>query len=79
MIQINVFTKQKQIHRLREPTYGSSPPQRGQSGGDRLGIWDWHVHIAIFKIDNQQGPTFKKFFKKGKMSMTKLLLKINKQ
>ena len=24
---------------------------------DRLGVWDWHVHTAIFKIDNQQGPT----------------------
>ena len=23
----------------------------------RLGVWDWHVHTAIFKIDNQQGPT----------------------
>ena len=26
-------------------------------GRDRLGVWDWHVHTAIFKIDNQQGPT----------------------
>ena len=24
---------------------------------DRLGAWDWHVHTAIFKIDNQQGST----------------------
>ena len=24
---------------------------------DRLGVQDWHVHPAIFKIDNQQGPT----------------------
>ena len=23
----------------------------------RLGVWDRHVHTAIFKIDNQQGPT----------------------
>ena len=23
----------------------------------RLGVWDGHVHTAIFKIDNQQGPT----------------------
>ena len=30
----------------------------GEGGGrDRLGVWDWHVHIAIFKIDNQQGST----------------------
>ena len=26
----------------------------------RLGVWDWHVHTAVFKIDNQQGPTVKK-------------------
>ena len=26
-------------------------------GRDRLRVWDWHVHTAIFKIDNQQGPT----------------------
>ena len=24
---------------------------------DRLGVWDWHVHTAIFKTDNQKGPT----------------------
>ena len=22
-----------------------------------LSIWDWHVHTAILKMDNQQGPT----------------------
>ena len=26
---------------------------------DRLGIWGWHVHTAIFKIDNHQEPTVK--------------------
>ena len=26
-------------------------------GGDRLGVGDWHVYTAIFKIHNQQGPT----------------------
>ena len=31
--------------------------QGGRVGGrDRLEIWDWHVHTAVFKIDNQQGP-----------------------
>ena len=23
---------------------------RGWVGRDKLGVWDWHVHIAIFKI-----------------------------
>ena len=26
-------------------------------GKDRLGVCDWHVHTAIFKIDNRQGST----------------------
>ena len=24
-------------------------------GRDRLGVWDWHTHTAIFKMGNQQG------------------------
>ena len=24
---------------------------------DSQGVWDRHVHTAIFKMDNQQGPT----------------------
>ena len=32
--------------------------QRGKVGGtDKLGVWDWHVHTTIFKIDNQQEST----------------------
>ena len=27
------------------------------AGRDRLGVRDWHVHTAVFKIDSQQGPT----------------------
>ena len=23
---------------------------------DRQGVWDWNVHIAIIKIESQQGP-----------------------
>ena len=31
---------------------------RGRMGGkDSQGVKDGHVHIAIFKMDNQQGPT----------------------
>ena len=31
---------------------------RGERWGMRnsLGVWDWHVHTAIFKMHNQQGP-----------------------
>ena len=26
-------------------------------GMDSYGVWDRHVHTAIFQMDNQQGPT----------------------
>ena len=26
-------------------------------GKDSQGVWEGHVHTAIFKMDNQQGPT----------------------
>ena len=47
MIQMNLFTKQLQTHRLREWTYG----YQGEmvQGLDRLGVWDWHVHTAVLK------------------------------
>ena len=38
MIEMNLFTKQKQTHRLQKQTYGY---QRGKVGGrDKLGVWD---------------------------------------
>ena len=38
MIQMDLFIKQKQTHRLRKQTYGY---QRGKGGGrDKLGVWD---------------------------------------
>ena len=38
MIQTNLFTKQKQTHRLREQTYGYLG--EGWEVRDRLGVWD---------------------------------------
>ena len=52
---MKLLTKQKQTHRGKEPTYGYQG-QRSE-GRDRLGVWDWHAHNAMFKTDNQQGPT----------------------
>ena len=37
MIQMNLFTKQKQTHRHRKQTYGY---QSGKGGGDKLGVWN---------------------------------------
>ena len=44
----------KQTHRLREWAIFY-----GEMWGEGIikGVWDWHVHTAIFRIDNQQGPT----------------------
>ena len=53
MVQMNLFTKQKQTHRHRKQTYGY---QRGKGGRDKSGVWDEHIHTIIYKID-KQGPT----------------------
>ena len=37
MIQMNLFTKQKQTHRHRKQTYGY---QSGKGERDKLGAWD---------------------------------------
>ena len=51
---MNLFIKQKQNHRLREPTYGCWGNEKGT---DSQGAWDGHVHTAVFEMDSQQGPT----------------------
>ena len=37
MIQMDLFTKQKQTHRYRKQTYGY---QRGKGGSDKFGVGD---------------------------------------
>ena len=46
MIQMNLFTKQKQTHRHRKQTYGY---QRGKGRRDNLGAWGQQVHTIIYK------------------------------
>ena len=29
----------------------------GKDEGKGQGVWDGHVHTAVLKMDNQQGPT----------------------
>ena len=54
MIQMNLFAKQKQTHRLRKQTYGY---QRGKiAGRDKLEVWDEHIPTTIFKTDKQGLP-----------------------
>ena len=50
MIQMHLFTKLKHFHSVREGTYDC---YRGKGvGKDRFRVWNWHVHSAMFKIDN---------------------------
>ena len=50
MVQMNLFMKQKQTHRLREWIYACQGVR--MSRRDSYGVWDQHVHSAIFKMDN---------------------------
>ena len=52
---MNLVTKQKQTHRLREQIYAC---QQGRTGArERKGVWDGHLHTAKFKMNSQQAPT----------------------
>ena len=51
----NKLISKIETHTYRKQNCGY---QSGNVGGkDKLGVWDKHIHIAINKIDNQQGPT----------------------
>ena len=55
MIQMNLFTKQKQTHRHREQTCGC---QGGGGGGEgRIGSLGLADANYLYRIDKQQGPT----------------------
>ena len=48
---MNLFTKQRQAHRLWKQTYGY---QREKVGGmNKLRFFDKHIPTSIYKIDNQ--------------------------
>ena len=54
MIQMNLFTKQKQTHRPKKMNLWLPAGGRGK---DSQGVWDGHVHSAVFKMHNLEGPT----------------------
>ena len=49
MVQMNLPAKQKQRHRCRKQTYGY---QGGKGEWDKLGDWDSHIYITVYKIHN---------------------------
>ena len=51
MIQMKLFTKEKQTHRHRKQTW----LLKGKGWGrDKLGVWEWHIHTTIYKINNKE-------------------------
>ena len=64
---MNLLTKQKQTHRLRERAYGYEGERWREEIVREFGMgmytllylkWiTYKVHTAIFKMDNLQGPT----------------------
>lgn len=48
MIQMNLTTKQKQTHRLREWIYGCQ--ERNVGDRDRMGVWDRRVYTTLLEI-----------------------------
>ena len=51
MLQMNLFTKQKETHRLRECTFGCHGGR--MEGRDSQGAGDGHGHTAVFKMGNK--------------------------
>ena len=45
----------KEYSRERECWFNLKIPKFNNGG--ILGVWDWHVHTAVFKRNNGQGPT----------------------
>ena len=31
-------------------------PKGEGEGRDKLGVWDWHMHVIVYGMDGQQGP-----------------------
>ena len=54
MLQMNLFTKQKETHRHRSCKRLTYSYLRGKRRRDNLGVWDEQIHTTIHKIDNQQ-------------------------
>ena len=61
----NNKTTKKKCVRTNELTYKIETDLKNKlmvtrekvGGRDRLGVWDWHVHTIMFKIEIQQGST----------------------
>ena len=52
---MNLSTKQKETHRLREQTCGCQ--RGGEEGEDGLGVWGQQMQNIICRMDKQQCPT----------------------
>ena len=55
MSNTNEFIYKTEINSQSENKLMATKEKR--QGRDKLGAWDENIHTAIFKTDNQQGPT----------------------
>ena len=55
MMQMNLFTEQKQTYRYKNKHMFIRRETR--SGRGKLRGWDEQAHTAVYKIDNKQEPT----------------------
>ena len=53
---MNLFTKQKQTHRLQNQTHSLQKRRQGPVRGTS-GAGSSHTHTAIYNTDHQQDPT----------------------
>ena len=57
MIHMNLQNSNRLIDSENKFIVAGDGGGMGEWWGKRQRVWDGHVHTAIFKVDNQQGPT----------------------
>ena len=55
IIQMNLFTKQKQAQ-IQRTNLWLPKGKVGWCGRDKLGVWDWQMPATVYKIDEQGAP-----------------------
>ena len=55
MIQMNLFTNRNRFTDFKNK-FTVTKGGTGQDGG-KLGVWDSHIHITVYKVDDRQGLT----------------------
>ena len=55
---MNLFTNRNRLTDFKNKfTVTKGGTGQGGGGGDKLGVWDSHKHITVYKVDDRQGLT----------------------